>query len=220
VVASRRRFAAARYRCANGSQRFEEDEDMDAKRVDVKVFVADGARVDPAELIPVFHGWIQRSAVPDELLIDVADYDHVVDGPGVMLIGHQGQYGYDQGKGKDGLLYSQRRAQIDGGLREALAYTLRHALLACDLLEKEQALGGRLKFDGRQLQIRINDRLRAPNTPETWKAVEPDVRAVLGRVFGGEFTVQPAAPSGELFTLDVRAQKPESVEALLGRLAS
>ena len=193
---------------------------MDAKRLDVKLFVADGSRVEPAELIPVFHGWIQRSAVKDELLIDVADYEHVVDGPGVLLVGHEGQYGYDRSKGKDGLLYSQRRAQIDGGFREALVYTLRHALSACALLEKEEALAGRLKFNGQQLLIRINDRLRAPNTPETWKAVEPDVRAVLGRVFGDDFTVEPAPAGGEPFTLHVRAGKPATVDALLGRLAN
>jgi hypothetical protein len=193
---------------------------MDAKRLDVKVFVADGTRVDPAELIPVFHGWIQRSAVADELLIDVADYEHVVDGPGVMLIGHEGQYGYDQGKGRDGLLYSQRRARIDGGFREALAYTLRHALQACALLEQDEALAGRLKFSGQELMIRINDRLRAPNTAATWKAVEPDARAVLSRVFGGELSLEPASTSDELFTLHVRASTPATVDALLGRLSS
>ena len=193
---------------------------MDAKRFDVKVFVADGSRVHAKELIPVFHGWIQRAAVPDELLIDVASYEHVVDGPGVMLIGHEGQYGYDQGKGKDGLLYSQRRARIDGGAREALAYTLRHALQACALLERDEALAGRLKFDAGRLMIRINDRLLAPNAPETWKAIEPDVRAVLGRLFGGEFTVEPAPASGELFTLHVRAPAASGVDALLGRIAS
>jgi hypothetical protein len=191
---------------------------MDAKRFDVKVFVADGARVHAKELIPVFHGWIQRGAVADELLIDVASYEHVVDGPGVMLIGHEGQYGYDQGKGQDGLLYSQRRARIEGGAREALAYSLRHALSACALLERDEALAGRLKFDGSRLMIRINDRLRAPNTPETWKAVEADVRAVLDRAFGGEYGVEPAPAGEELFTLHVRAKAAQNVTTLLGRV--
>jgi hypothetical protein len=191
---------------------------MDAKRFDVKVFVADGARVHAKELIPVFHGWIQRGAVSDELLIDVASYEHVVDGPGVMLVGHEGQYGYDLSKGQTGLLYSQRRARIEGGAREAFAYSLRHALAACALLERDEALAGRLKFDGGRLLVRINDRLHAPNTPETWKAVEADVRAVLGRAFGSDYTVEPAPPSAELFTLHVRAKGPQDVTALLGRI--
>jgi len=81
-------------------------------------------------------------------------------------------------------------------------------------------IGGRLEFGGQELMIRINDRLRAPNTPETWKAVEPDARAVLSRVFGNEFSVEPAPSDGEPFTLHVRAKAPATVDVLLGRLAS
>lgn len=200
---------------------------MDAKRLDVKLFVAEGARVEASELIPVFHGWIQRTAIADELLIDVAVYDHVVDGPGVVLVGHEGQYGYDCSRGRHGLLYSQRRAPIDGGFREALAYTLQHALRACALLEKDEALAGRLEFSGRELLVRINDRLLAPNTEQTWKAVEPDARAVLSQVFGPDVSIEPSKSSGaaspwqdELFTLHVRAGADASVEALLAKLPS
>lgn len=200
---------------------------MDAKRLDVKLFVAEGTRVEPSELIPVFHGWIQRTAIADELLIDVADYGHVVSGPGVLLVGHEGQYGYDGSRGRHGLLYSQRRARIDGGFREALAYTLQHALRACALLEREEALAGRLKFSGNELLVRINDRLLAPNTEQTWKAVEPDARAVLSQVFGADVSVTPGASSeapspwqDELFTLHVRSSAPASVDTLLARLPS
>ena len=193
---------------------------MDAMRLDVKVFAAAGTRVEPALLIPVFHGFIQRKAMGDELLIDVADYSHVVDGPGVVLVGHEGQYGYDLAKGRAGLLYSQRRPRITGGLREVLGLALRRALAACALLEKEESLGGKLRFDGQELLIRLNDRLLAPNTPATWKAVEPDVRAVLDRAFGGSagYSVEPAPAGPEVFTLQVRAAAATSAEALLGRL--
>jgi hypothetical protein len=191
---------------------------MDAKRLDVKVYAEDGARVKQAELIPVFHGWIQRGVIKDELLIDVADYAHVVTGPGVMLIGHEAQYGLDETKGRTGLLYSQRRARIDGGFEQALLYSVRHALQACSLLQKEEALGGRLKFSGQELLVRINDRLLAPNTTETWKAIETPTRKVLASLLGSEISLEPAPPSHELFTLHVRAAKPVDVDTLLGRL--
>ena len=198
---------------------------MDAKRVDVKVFVQDGASVEPAELIPVFHGWIQRTAIKDELLIDVADYEHVVDGPGVLLVGHEAQYGFDCTRGRKGLLYSQRRAKIDGGFQKVLEYTLVHALRAAALLEKEEALAGKLKFSSQELLIRINDRLNAPNTPATWKAVESDVRAVLGMAFGSDYSVEPGAASNdkpwndELFSLVVKSKSASNVDALLSRLS-
>ena len=39
---------------------------MDAKRIDVKVFATADSEVEPAALIPVFHGWIQRGAIPSK----------------------------------------------------------------------------------------------------------------------------------------------------------
>ena len=191
---------------------------MDAKRVDVKLFAKDASRVNQEELIPVFHGWIQRAAVADEMLIDVADYGHVVDGPGVMLVGHEAQYGLDQTKGRTGLLYSQRRARIDGGFEQALRHSVRQALRACALLQKEQALGGRLQFSGHEIMVRINDRLLAPNVASTWPAVEAAAREVLGPLLGTDLTLEPAPPSQELFTFYARSQKPLDIDAVLGRL--
>ena len=55
------------------------------QRIGVKLFMVDGVSVRPREFVPVFHRWIQTQAVRDQLLIDVADYEHVPEGPGVLL---------------------------------------------------------------------------------------------------------------------------------------
>jgi hypothetical protein len=190
---------------------------MDATRLDVKLFAEDSSRFELSALTPVFHGWIQRNVIEDELLIDVADYSHVIDGPGVLLVGHEAQYGLDQNKGRTGLLYSQRRARLDG-FANALRYSLQHALRAASLLQKEESLIGKLKFNGQELLLRVNDRLRAPNTPETYRALEPALRAGLAPLFGAELSLEPAPASGELLTIQVRAAKPSNVDALLARL--
>ncbi len=190
---------------------------MNAKRIDVKVFTAADSKVEAVELVPVFHGMIQRSAIKDELIIDVADYRHVANGPGVMLVGHEGLYGFEQTKGKTGLLYSLRRANVDG-YKSALVYGIKHALQMCLLLEQEAALKGRIKWNGQELMVRINDRLLAPNNAQTWKAVEGDTREVLGKLFAGAYSVEPAPPSEELFTLHIKASTTASVETLLARL--
>ena len=190
---------------------------MEATRLDVKLFAKPAPGFELSELIPVFHGWIQRGAIEDELLIDVADYSHVVDGPGVLLVGHEAQYGLEQGKGRTGLLYSQRRARVEG-FEQALSYGLRHALRAVSLLQKEASLRGKLDWSGQELMLRINDRLHAPNTPETWKAVEPVAGPVLRKLFGGELSLEPAPPSSELFTLYARCAKGAPIDTLLSRL--
>ena len=63
----------------------------DLQRIVVKFHLDDGSPVELDKVIPVFHRWIQTGAV-EGLLIDVADYSHVPQGPGVMLIAHEGNY--------------------------------------------------------------------------------------------------------------------------------
>ena len=58
---------------------------MDTPKFDLKLFLHDASDLQLHTLIPVFHGWIQTRALAD-VLIDVVDYRHVPDGPGVMLI--------------------------------------------------------------------------------------------------------------------------------------
>ncbi len=192
---------------------------MDAKRLDLKLFATRSDGVELAHLIPVFHGWIQRGAIKDQLLIDVADYSHVVDGPGVLLVGHEAHYGYERQAGRDGLLYSQRRAPVEGGFVERLRYALLHALRAASLLQQDEALAGKLRFGGQELVLRINDRLAAPNAPETFAAVEPALRELLSPLLGSGLSLQPGAPGAELFALHARAEQPVAVDTLLARLA-
>ena len=188
-------------------------------RVDVKLFTAPGKSIEPKALIPVFHGFIQRSAIKDELLIDVADYSHVIDGPGVMLIGHEGQYGFDRSKGRDGLLYSQRRAKLDDSFGAALRYGVLHALRMAALLEQEDTLKGKLEFSAGELLVRINDRLRAPSGADSWKQYEPEARSVLSSLLGGEVSLEPTGTADELFGLQVKT-KAGKIAELLAKLPS
>jgi len=79
------------------------------QHVRVKVFARQPVSIDQGEAIAVFHRWIQDRVCP-EMLIDVADYRHVPNGPGVMLIGHEANYSLDSAKGRLGLLYSRKQA--------------------------------------------------------------------------------------------------------------
>src|SRR5438067_13460223 len=114
------------------------------QHVRVKIFACEPVSIDLGDAIPVFHRWIQDRACP-ELLIDVADYRHVPDGPGVMLIGHEANYSLDNTKGRLGLLYNRKRA--GGEAQENLRQAFDAAVAACQLLELEPAFAGRLKFD-------------------------------------------------------------------------
>ena len=103
-----------------------------AAKLQVKLYAED-TTLDGEAYIPLFHGWIRDSAMP-ELLIDVADYRHVPDGPGVALIGHESDYFLDFQDGRPGLLCALKHADAEG-----LAAQLRLALTRA-------ALGGSSPF--------------------------------------------------------------------------
>ena len=58
------------------------------QRIALKIFLDDASVLEPGDVIPVFHRWIQRQAV-DGLLIDVADFPHMPTGPCVVLVAHE-----------------------------------------------------------------------------------------------------------------------------------
>ncbi len=132
-------------------------------KFDLKVLAAGAPEVEAEEFIPVFHRWITERVLP-ELLIDVADYSHVHEGPGVLLVGHDAIYAYDLSRGEPGLLYSRRHesgAELlgIGSLDRRLKSLLDSAFRACDLIEAEPQFGGRVAFDRHRLELRVNDRL-------------------------------------------------------------
>jgi len=186
------------------------------QRIGVKFFVHNGDDVALAEFVPVFHRWIRDGAV-EGLLIDVADYQHVHHGPGVMLIAHEGNYGIDVGGGRMGLMYVQKRP-LEGGLSQRLASVCRTTLRACAELEQAPELNGRIEFSGAEMLALANDRFVAPNTEATMAAFEPVLTKLLGDLYGAPCSVAREADRRERFAVSVRAPVPVTVRALLDRL--
>ncbi len=154
----------------------------DLVKLDLKVLASSESAAAPEEFIPVFHRWITERVLP-ELLIDVADYSHVHEGPGVLLVGHDAIYAYDESRGEPGLLYSRRRetAPETAGIRtldERLESLLLCAFRACDQIEAEPQLDGRVAFDRHRIELRVNDRL-VPRDDETASALGEALRRAL-----------------------------------------
>ncbi len=162
----------------------------DLYKFGVKFFVSNPGTVNLRDFIPVFHSWIQKQNVPGHLLIDVHDYSHVPDGPGILLVAHEANFSLDQQEGPLGLLYYRKRP-LDGNATANLQSILKTARQACQLLEAEPKLKG-LKFRTDEVLVLANDRLLAPNTPEALANFQPLVSAGLGEVFAGaKFKLSP-----------------------------
>ena len=191
---------------------------MQLQHVNVKLLVQnpEGANLEP--LIPVFHSWIENQN-GDELLIDVADYTHVPAGPGIVLIGHEGNYSVDNTGNRLGVRYN-RKAAFDGGNQDCLAQAARSALTACQRLEEEPRLEKKFLFNGQDIEIFVNDRLVAPNNAATREAFDADFHLFSQKLFRGkEYSISYVTDPRSLFTAFVKAGRHFSVAELLEALS-
>ena len=188
------------------------------QRCGLKIFFEPGASPDVRAFIPIFHRWIQTSAV-DGLLIDVADYTHLTDGPAVLLAGHEGNYAIDRTEGRLGLYY-YRKQPADGALLDRLALLGRTLLAAAVRLESDAASGERYRFRGSELQFVANDRLLAPPAPATVAALRPHLAAFLRMLFrdDAEEVAEPAEMRNRI-RLALRSRRDTALSELLARVS-
>lgn len=187
---------------------------MNVQHINVKYYLENPDEVNLAEYGAVFNSWIQQQRL-EELLIDVADYLHVHNGPGIMLIGHEADYSLDNRSGHLGLLYN-RKAQLEGSTQEKLAQSVRATLIAAQILERENGF----KFSGSEVQVIVNDRLLAPNTAETFAALEPDLRAFFDGLYNGaDYSLTNQTDPRERFTVNIKTASRFDIDTLLKNLS-
>ena len=191
---------------------------MDLHKFCVKIYAEDPGATRLDAFIPVFHRWIQKQAV-EGMLIDVADYGHLPQGPGVLLVGHEADYAMDGMEGPLGMLYT-RKTSVGGRLSDRIAGAFWAALGACVKLENEPEFQGKLRFDAGRALFIGNDRLNAPNTEEAFQALRSDLSAALAKIYPANFELRRLTldPRARL-TIQVASLEPvRDVSSLLARL--
>jgi hypothetical protein len=187
---------------------------MDIQHLNVKWFVAHPEKIDLTDYPFIFSEWIQGQDF-EELLIDVADYRHVPDGPGVVLIGHEANYSMDQTGGRLGLLYN-RKGMLNGDAGQRIRQGVRAVLQAGRLLLSHPRQQGVLAFDEHELQFILNDRLLTPNTEEGFRFFENALRPVMDDLFGAYAVRRVSADPRQRLTVQVTSTQPMNPEAVLG----
>ncbi|MBI1277852.1 MAG: hypothetical protein GC179_06970 [Anaerolineaceae bacterium] len=189
-------------------------------RTQVKFFLDTTNPIDGALFTGVFQRWIRDNTL-DELLIDVADYRHVFQGPGTVLIGHYSDYTLDNRDGRLGLLYTRKR-QTSEDVAAQLRTSLQRNLQAAELLEGEAAFQPALKFNLNEIEVRFVDRLNFQNNSATFDSIKDDVSAVLS-AFYGDHTLQVEQVQGDprdLFALKVWTEGAVSLADLKEQVQS
>jgi hypothetical protein len=192
---------------------------MELQHVNIKLRTTGNGAVDLAPLIPVFHTWIQGQVFGD-LLLDVADYRHVPGGPGIVLIGQDGDYSVDCTDDHLGVRYN-RKAPLPGSNQDRFIQAACAALGALQRLESDASLNGKFRFGGREVELFINDRLLAPNTDATRQALQADLDAFFRKLFrGGDFSLSYGTDLRRLFAVSATVSKPLQVSELLANLSA
>jgi hypothetical protein len=154
---------------------------MNLERFCIKFFTRPETTIDEAIFIDIFHEWIRRKKLGG-ILFDVADYRHVPDGPGVMLITHEINFAMDWADERLGL--SAQRKLGQGTTNPERILELARATAAFGtLLEADARAAGKLKLEGGGFHFMANDRLAAPNTDAGFAALQPDLAAAVAMIY-------------------------------------
>ena len=191
----------------------------DLYRFGLKLFVEPGISLNVGSCIPIFHRWIQTAAL-DRLLIDVADYTHLVGGPSVLLVGHEGNLSVDQADGRDGIVCTSKRPAASGSLPERIVGVARILFVAARLLESDEAFEGRLRFVPNELQFQANDRLLAPPGDDSYAALKLPLQTVMETLYPNQSHQIAGSPSptGRV-KIGLKTPEPVSLDSLLERVS-
>lgn len=157
---------------------------MNLERFAVKFFARPDADVDDAAFIDIFHEWIRLKRL-DHVMLDVADYRHVPNGPGIMLVTHEVNYAMDREDGQFGL-YAQRKLSSEATAKERILGLVKSTAQFGKLLEADSRIEGKLSLEGSTFYYIANDRLHAPNTEEAFNQIKPELEAIAADLYPGK----------------------------------
>lgn len=188
---------------------------MNLQYINWKLHLDNPAEAEPDEFFKVFSSWIPESS---EVFIDVADYQHVQDGPVTLLVGHYVNYSLDQTGRRLGLLADYKQP-LEGHNGDKLTSTLLGLLRVAKRLEDEPGFSHKPRFHSGDLMFIVNSRALAPNTAETFAAVKQDVMQVLEKAYGpGNVTLEHRIDPRQRFMVQVVVKGSPSLNEVIGRL--
>jgi hypothetical protein len=187
------------------------------ERIGVKLPLVNPRSLDRKALIPVFHRWIQDGAI-DGLLLDVHDYTHVPDGPGVILIAHEGHVRVDEAADNPGLEFERKRQAV-GGLLERLRDAWTRSVQAAVALEADTTIEPAARFRTSEVFFRFPDRLAVPvDEPASSRVAETILELATLIYDTTAVTVRPAGGARTPLTVRVETRRTPDLRSLGARL--
>tara|TARA_B110000263_G_scaffold159795_1_gene138935 strand:- start:22 stop:528 length:507 start_codon:yes stop_codon:yes gene_type:complete len=155
-------------------------------------------QTDIESFVPLFHNWIQEDRIPNHIMVDVANYKHIPDGPGIMLIAHEGHFSLDFEDNDLGLLY-MRKTPLGDNISETLSSIQQILDFAVELIKIDSAIGQKIEFS-EQYQLISNDRYEFPNDAES----EQKLLQVASGVFNNAILSVPTPFRGARLKINIQ----------------
>ena len=155
-------------------------------------------QTDIESFVPLFHNWIQEDRIPNHIMVDVANYKHIPDGPGIMLIAHEGHFSLDFEDNDLGLLY-MRKTPLGDNISETLSSIQQILDFAVELIKIDSAIGEKIEFS-EQYQLISNDRYEFPNDAES----EQKLLQVASGVFNNAILSVPTPFRGARLKINIQ----------------
>ena len=175
---------------------------MNLQKFGVKLFFNTNGSYSSKDFVPIFHNWIQDKAIDDHLLIDVTDYSHIPDGPGVMLIAHEGNFSLDQENQQPGIMY-MRKTEIAGSFTERFNTVLLTLIKVANRLS-DNDVGKQVDFTPNALRFIANDRLYAENTADNQHLYKQKIQKALDEKYPeGQFEFGDVSDKNERLAFTV-----------------
>ncbi|MEK8023358.1 MAG: hypothetical protein AAB229_06055 [Candidatus Hydrogenedentota bacterium] len=183
------------------------------EKIWLKIYFAEPAQVRSEEFLPVFQKWIQEEKIPG-IMIDAADYGHVRNGPGVLLVCADEHFAVDAGGGRAGLLY-QRKTKMEGSNRDRVRAALAMLVRAALLLEREASWTNPPRFAPGEIKLSLADRLAFPNTGDTFEAIRDDLESAFAELFRRNVALERSNDDPrELFSATARSLSPVTLDEM------
>ena len=154
---------------------------MDLQKFGIKLFFQPNGSYPSRDFIPELHRWIQNDFIPQHMLIDVVDYSHILDGPGIMLIAHEAHFSMDQENHESGILY-MRKIELNGNFTERLEKVFQTSIQMAKMLS-QYSKNEELKWILNAFRFIANDRRLAHNNQKNRKLYSKLVKIFLNEKY-------------------------------------
>ena len=189
---------------------------MELQRVNVKLFTDAPEQVVLDPFLDIFARWREDAGHPSRW-VDLADYAHIPRGPGVMIIGKQGNLALDLADPGPGILYANKE-NLEGTVEDRILETFRRCLALTAVLTAEPEYPSDLKPRPGFWELSFNDRLETPNTDATDRLLRPAVEATVGRLLGTDHTLIRQTDPQRRYGFVIHSDEVTSLDVLSSKL--